>query len=175
LRLIDISFDDQTIRNLAPESVSPTPKGRIHWNLELRALVTRLKYPALVRHGYAEDELQTLSIDRNCGFESLHQPNAENHLRFRRSRNQGARIDCDLSTAALAVKSAALALPRNQKANAHAYRQNGVRRSVKGGSLSFNRHLLAPHAADAAGRVIVAPGDKPCQTAGGSCAAMRGI
>src|SRR5262249_44912201 len=60
LRHLNVTFDEQIIRDLAPENVSPTPKDRINWDPELLALVTRLEYPALVRYGYSQDELQTL-------------------------------------------------------------------------------------------------------------------
>jgi len=63
LRVLDVSFNEQIIRNLAPENVSRTPPERVHWDADLRELVTRLEYPALVRYGYVQDELQ-MRVDR---------------------------------------------------------------------------------------------------------------
>jgi hypothetical protein len=60
LRLLNVSFDEQIIRNLGPENVSPTPQARIRWDPQLRALITRLEYPSLVRYGYVQDEMQAL-------------------------------------------------------------------------------------------------------------------
>jgi len=61
LRLLQVSFDERIIRNLAPENVSLTPQDRVQWDEDLRELVTRLEYPALVRYGYVQDEVQTLA------------------------------------------------------------------------------------------------------------------
>jgi hypothetical protein len=64
LNELNISFDEQQVRELAPVNVSQTPKERVHWDPQLRELVTRLEYPALVRYGYAAD----------AAFERLGQP-----------------------------------------------------------------------------------------------------
>src|SRR5262245_41490451 len=61
LRLLDVSFDEQIIRDLVPENVSHAPPERVHWDADLHELVTRLEYPALVRYGYVQDEVQTLA------------------------------------------------------------------------------------------------------------------
>jgi hypothetical protein len=55
LKHLNVPFDEQQVRELAPVNVSPTPKERIHWDPQLRQLVTRLEYPAMVRYGYSRD------------------------------------------------------------------------------------------------------------------------
>jgi hypothetical protein len=55
LNELNVSFDEQQIRDLAPVNVSKTSKERVQWDPQLRDLVTRLEYPALVRYGYVKD------------------------------------------------------------------------------------------------------------------------
>lgn len=57
LQELNVSFDEQQIRELAPVNVSATPKERVHWDPQLRELVTKLEYPALIRYGYARDAI----------------------------------------------------------------------------------------------------------------------
>jgi hypothetical protein len=55
LRQLNVSFDEEQIRQLAPVNVSRTPRERLEWDPQLRELVTKLEYPALVRYGYVKD------------------------------------------------------------------------------------------------------------------------
>ncbi|HEY2827665.1 MAG TPA: hypothetical protein VGJ04_08705 [Pirellulales bacterium] len=57
LNELNVPFDEEQIRQLAPVNVSQTPKERLHWDPSLRELVTKLEYPALVRYGYVKDAL----------------------------------------------------------------------------------------------------------------------
>jgi hypothetical protein len=52
LRVLNVKYDEDQIRNRPPTNVSPRPKSPIVWDDELRREVERLEYAALIRYGY---------------------------------------------------------------------------------------------------------------------------
>ncbi len=55
MKQLNVDFDEEMVRNLPRENVSAGSEKGVTWDPELRALVTRLEYSALVRYGYAEE------------------------------------------------------------------------------------------------------------------------
>ncbi len=63
MKQLNVDFDEEKARNLPRENVSAGSEKGITWDPELRALVTRLEYPALIRYGYAEEAALSKSTD----------------------------------------------------------------------------------------------------------------
>jgi|GEM_PF-4738867 len=62
LRVLNVNFDEDRIRNLAPANVSRTPSREVVWHEALRRLAEHHERAALVRFGYA-----TVPTDRDAG------------------------------------------------------------------------------------------------------------
>jgi len=52
LKLMDVSFDEEIVRNFPPQNVSKNPPEKIVWDEELKKEVLKLEYAAFVRYGY---------------------------------------------------------------------------------------------------------------------------
>jgi hypothetical protein len=57
LHELNVTFDEQQIRELAPVNVSKTPKARVQWDPQLRDLMTKFEYSGLVRYGYSQEAI----------------------------------------------------------------------------------------------------------------------
>ncbi len=56
LRIMNVDFDEEFIRNHKKEGTSPEPKERIVWADDLKSEVSKLEYAGIVRYGYLQHE-----------------------------------------------------------------------------------------------------------------------